>query len=74
MNCNNCKNGETAPGAVTVSLNRGNTVVVVKDVPAEVCSNCGEYYLDAATAQRIYEQANAAVARRAEVEILQFAA
>jgi hypothetical protein len=57
-----------------LSLNRGETVVVIKDVPAEVCVNCGEYYLDSAAAQRVYVQADAAVARNAEIEVLRFAA
>ncbi len=74
MNCTLCKNAETAPGIVTVSLNRGETVVIIKNVPAEVCGNCGEYYLDSAAAQRVYVQADAAVARHAEIEVLRFAA
>ena len=74
MNCTLCKHGETAPGLVTVTLTRGDTVVVLKEVPAEVCENCGEYYLDSATAERLYQQADAAVARRVEVEVLRYAA
>lgn len=74
MICSLCKHGETAPGLVTVTLTRGDTVVVLKGVPADVCDNCGEYYLDTATAERLYQQADAAVARRVEVEVLRYAA
>ena len=74
MTCVLCKNGETRPGTVTVTLERGKTVVVVRDVPAEVCENCGEYYLDSSVAQEVYQRAEAAVARNAEVEILHYAA
>ncbi|MBB1089711.1 type II toxin-antitoxin system MqsA family antitoxin [Rhodopseudomonas palustris] len=74
MNCTLCKHGETRPGVVTVSLNRDDTLVVIKGVPADVCDNCGEYYLNSAIAMQLYEQAAAAVARHAEVEILRFAA
>ncbi len=74
MICLLCRYGETAPGLVTVNLTRGGTVVVVKGVPAEVCQNCGEYDLDSATAERLYQQAEAAVARRAELEVLRYAA
>ncbi|MBN2886012.1 MAG: type II toxin-antitoxin system MqsA family antitoxin [Chromatiaceae bacterium] len=74
MICALCKHGEVRPGSVMVSLRRGETLVVVKDVPADVCENCGEYYLDSRTAARLYEQAEAAVERHAEVEILRFAA
>jgi len=74
VTCVLCKNGETRPGTVTVTLERGKTVVVVRDVPAEVCENCGEYYLDSSVAQEVYQRAEAAVARNAEVEILHYAA
>jgi len=48
--------------------------VVVRDVPADVCENCGEYYLDSLVAQEVYQRAEGAVARNAEVEILRYAA
>jgi len=74
MKCALCKIGETRPGKVTVTLERGKTVVVVRDVPAAVCGNCGEYYLDDDVARRVYERAEGAVQRNAEVEILRYAA
>jgi len=74
MTCVLCKNGTTHRGTVTVTLERGKTVVVVRDVPADVCENCGEYYLDSPVAQEVYQRAEAAVARNAEVEILHYAA
>lgn len=49
MKCVICKHGETQPGTTTMTLERENTTVVFKHVPAEVCQNCGEAYLDAAT-------------------------
>ena len=74
MTCVLCKNGTTRRGTVTVTLERGKMVVVVRDVPADVCENCGEYYLDSSVAQEVYQRAEAAVARNAEVEILHYAA
>jgi YgiT-type zinc finger domain-containing protein len=74
MKCAICKTGETRPGRVTVTLQRGETTVLVKDVPAEVCGNCGEYYLDETAARKVYAQAEDAVSRHAEVEILRYAA
>ncbi len=49
MKCVVCKHGETRPGTTTVTLTRGETTLVVKGVPACVCSNCGEEYVDDAT-------------------------
>jgi YgiT-type zinc finger domain-containing protein len=59
---------------VTVTLIRGETTVVIKETPAEVCDNCGEYYLEESVASKVYRQAEEAVQRKAEVEILRFAA
>jgi YgiT-type zinc finger domain-containing protein len=74
MRCVICKAGETAPGTVTVTLQRGDTVIIIRGVPAAVCRNCGEYYLDEAVASKLYRQGEEAVQRRAEVEILRYAA
>ncbi|MCL5980481.1 type II toxin-antitoxin system MqsA family antitoxin [Thiomonas sp.] len=74
MKCVICRHGDTRPGTVTVTLERGDTVVVIKDVPAEVCQQCGEYYLDKATTARVMRMAEEAVQRHAEVEILRYAA
>ncbi len=43
MNCVICKHGGTSPGFVTVMLQRGETTVILKQIPGEVCENCGEY-------------------------------
>lgn len=74
MTCVICKNGETRSGHVTVTVQRGDTTVILKQVPADVCDNCGEYYLSSETAARVLQRAEAAVSSGAEVEILRFAA
>ena len=47
MRCIACKKGSMAPGSVTVSVDKGTTVVVIRQVPAFVCTTCGEEYLEA---------------------------
>jgi YgiT-type zinc finger domain-containing protein len=74
MRCVICKTGEARSGHATVTLERGATVIIVKGVPASVCDNCGEYYLAEEIADRIYAQAEDAVQRKAEVEIVNYAA
>ena len=74
MNCVVCKHGETRPGQVTVTLQRGDATVILKQVPAEVCQNCGEYYLSGTVTGQVMSKAEAAVKSGAEVEILRFAA
>lgn len=36
----------TTRGETTVPLERGTTTLVIEGVPAEVCENCGEAYVD----------------------------
>ena len=74
MTCPICRHGELGPGTVTVSLSRGESTIVIKGVPADVCDNCGEYYLSEQITRRVYEMADDAVRAGAEVEILRFAA
>jgi len=74
MTCLLCKHGETHPGKATVTLQRGETTVILKNVPADVCENCGEYYLSADTTREVLERVETAVKSGAEVEILRFAA
>ena len=74
MRCMICKKGETRPGEVTVTLQRGETTVIFKGVPADVCENCGEYYVSESVSERLLTRAEVAVKNGAEVEILRFAA
>lgn len=74
MKCVLCKQGETRFGKVNVSLQRGETTVILKGVPAEVCDNCGEYYLTEQITDQVLTHAEEAVKKGAEIEILRFAA
>jgi YgiT-type zinc finger domain-containing protein len=73
MKCILC-GGETHDGEVVVTLNRGETVAIIKGVPAQVCENCGEYFLSKEANAVVPGRADEAVAKGAEVEILRFAA
>ena len=74
MKCLICKNGDTQPGKVTVTLQRGDTIVIVKEVPAKVCENCAEYYLSEEITEKLLTKAGQAAASGVEVEIIKFAA
>jgi YgiT-type zinc finger domain-containing protein len=74
MTCVICKSGETAPGVTAVVLQRGETTIVIKLVPAEICDTCGEYYLSEETTRRVLELAENAIAQGAEIEVLRYAA
>lgn len=74
MNCVICRHGQTKEGTATVTLQRATTTLIIKQVPADICDTCGEYYLSSEVSALILEKAEAAVRNGAEVEILRFAA
>jgi len=74
MTCLICRRGEARAGSATVTVQRGRCTVVFKDVPADVCENCGEYYLSEEVNREIQHRAEMALSNGAEVEIQAFAA
>ncbi|RLD10491.1 hypothetical protein DRI50_11000 [candidate division KSB1 bacterium] len=74
MKCAICRNGETFGGHISVLLERNGTTLLFKQVPAEVCENCGEEYLSSETNSHLLKKANEAVARGVDFEMMRFAA
>ena len=74
MTCLICKATHTAPGLVTVTLERGDAIIVIKGVPAAVCMECGEYVLAEPAASRVFAMGEDALRRQAEVEVVRYAA
>ncbi|MFQ5639578.1 MAG: type II toxin-antitoxin system MqsA family antitoxin [bacterium] len=74
MKCAICRNGETLASRITILLEKGQTTLVFKYVPAQVCENCGEEYLSADTNNDLLRKANEAVTRGVDFEMLRYAA
>ena len=74
MTCLICKQGEARPGRATVTMQRGDCTVIFKGVPADVCENCGEYYVSEDVTKKLLSRAEVAVQNGAEIEILAYAA
>ena len=72
MKCVICKDGTTHKGVTTVTLERNEMIFVIKQVPAEICSNCGEAYLDEKTTESIMKIAENAYQEGIQVEICQY--
>ena len=72
MKCVICKHGETEPGRVVVTLVREGSTFVVKDVPAQVCSNCGEEYVDSSVASRLLKTAEEEAKEGVHVNIREY--
>ena len=72
MKCPICKFGEMQEGVTQVVLTRGNATVIFRNVPAQVCDDCGEYYLDDEIAQDIYSRAEQCFSSGQEVAIMEY--
>ena len=72
MRCVVCKMADTKVGVATVTLERDGLTLVVKGVPAQVCSNCGEQYVDEQVASELLATANELAKSGAQVEIRQY--
>lgn len=70
QNCPICKTGELSPGLVTVTLEREGSIVLLKNVPAQVCNNCASYFLDEKTTREVLKKAETSVQNGAELEVV----
>lgn len=70
MNCVICKNGSTETGKVSIVFERGEAVVLIKNVPAQVCNTCGHYYLSSEIAKKILQIAQDAFQKGTELQII----
>jgi YgiT-type zinc finger domain-containing protein len=74
MKCTICRNGITEKGFTTVTLEKNNTILVFKKVPAEICDNCGEEYISSETNKKLLTCARNEINRGVSLELLEFAA
>ena len=51
--CLSCKRGTLERGPTTATIESDGTIVVIRNVPAEVCDSCGEGSFDPATTDRL---------------------
>lgn len=61
--------GNKMKGTTTFSADLGSGVVVVRQVRATVCSQCGEEWIDDATSRQLEQIVNGARERRLQVEV-----
>ncbi len=74
MKCVICQYGETEPGITTVALTRDDMTIVIRDVPAQICTTCGEEYVDAVTGKRLSQIAEAAANEGVQVDVRRYKA
>lgn len=74
MKCTICRQGETRPGKTTVTFERDNLTFVVKGVPADICDNCGEEYVDEETTAKLLATSEEVAKAAAQVDIREYRA
>lgn len=74
MKCVICKHAETVAGATTVTLECNGFTSVVKNVPAQVCPNCGEAYVDEKVTDNLLKSAEQMAKSGALVDIREYMA
>ena len=72
MKCMICKHGETKLGTTTVTLEKDGSTIVFKEVPANICDNCGEKYIDDSVAKELLKKARDIVKNGVEVDIRKY--
>lgn len=70
MICQICKVESTKKGKTLVTLQKGESILLIKEVPAIICENCGHYYLESKTAQKVLSTGNEAISKGMELGIL----
>ena len=71
MNCFMCK-GELKEKKVNYMVDLENTIIIIKGVPAMVCTNCGEQNFDDETTQNIEKIVNKLKNLSTEVTIINY--
>lgn len=74
MRCVICKQADVKPGWATVTLERDGLTLVFKHVPAQVCPNCGEEYVDESVTAKLLENAEDLARAGAQVDIREYVA
>ena len=74
MKCVICKHGETRTGTTTITFADGQMTLVVRNVPAQVCENCGEAYVDETITVELRKLAEEAAHAGVHVDVREYKA
>lgn len=72
MTCIFCKVGETHPQKVTVVLDKERTLLVLRQVPADVCDHCGHQHYSSKVTRHLLTAYQEARQKNADLEVLTY--
>lgn len=64
--------GDKKKGLTTYTVELGFSLLVVRDVPADICSQCGEEWISSDVAKKLEEITNDVKEKKPELEIVSF--
>lgn len=70
MQCTMCKKGITKTGKSTVTLTEGKFVMVFRNVPSNICGDCGEEYISEESTKTLLECAKESLKKGIAVEVM----
>ena len=73
MKCVVCNQAETVLGKTSVLLERDQLTLVVKNVPAQICPNCGEAYADETVTAALLREAEQMARAGTKVDVREYA-
>lgn len=71
MNCFMCK-GELEDKSTTFMVDLGNCIVIIKNVPSQVCSQCGEVSYSGDVAKHLESIVNAMRSTITEIAVVNY--
>jgi YgiT-type zinc finger domain-containing protein len=72
MTCPTCQTGHTARGTATRTLERDETIIVVRHVPADVCDRCGAPFYAGAVVEQLLALLDEATGAGARLQVREF--
>ena len=71
MNCAICK-AELSKGYVNHIVDLKERIIIIKNVPASICMQCGEYFVDTETATKLETIVEEAKKNKAEIFVAKY--
>ena len=69
--CTFCK-GTTKAGVSTFTADLGTCVVVIRNVPSDICTQCGEIYYSTEVMQQLYRIARSVEQNMTEIAVINY--
>jgi YgiT-type zinc finger domain-containing protein len=70
MKCTICRNGTCKKGIATKMFQKSNSIIILKNVDAMICDNCGTKFFDAETSAKMLNKVRQLRKHGSELEII----